>query len=152
MVFWADFKFVLRHFSSRTRLEGSWGPIWPESDRKSAELKSNFQFPSQPTTKVFEFGHGRTGDRLSVRQLGSAKRAPTTLKDPAGNLRFRTRFGPKAGTNQTPNTRHGAHRLAHNDSERFWADFGVFRRGSETFKLRDRSPDARVRLLPRPRK
>ena len=71
---------------------------------------------------------GRTRNR-------SAERAPTTFKDPAGNLRFRAGIVPKAKPNQAQNTRHGAHRPAHNDSERFWPDFGVFRRRSETFKL-----------------
>ncbi len=32
-------------------------------------------------------------------------------------------------------TRHGAHRPEHNSSERFWLDFGVFRRRSETSNL-----------------
>ncbi len=54
---------------------------------------------------------------------------------PAGNLRFRTGFGPKAGPNQDQNIRHGTHKPAHNDSERFWANLGVFRRRSETCKL-----------------
>ncbi len=31
----ADFGYVLHHFSGRTHLEGSWGPIWAENDRKS---------------------------------------------------------------------------------------------------------------------
>ncbi len=35
----ADFSCVLHDFSSRTRLEGSWGPIWPENGRKSAKTK-----------------------------------------------------------------------------------------------------------------
>ncbi len=42
---------------------------------------------------------------------------PTTFKDPAGNLRFRTGFGPKAGPNQTQHIQHGTHKPAHNDSE-----------------------------------
>ncbi len=36
---WVDFRCVLHHFSSRTHLEGSRGPIWPESDRKSTKTK-----------------------------------------------------------------------------------------------------------------
>jgi hypothetical protein len=67
--------------------------------------------------------------------LGGAKKAPETFKDPAWNLRFRTGFGPKARPNQNSNIRHGTHKPAHNESERFWANFGVFRRRSETFKL-----------------
>ncbi len=35
------------------------------------------------------------------------KRAPITLKDPAGNRRSRAGFGPKTGPNQTQNIRHG---------------------------------------------
>ncbi len=58
-----------------------------------------------------------------------------------GNLRSRTEFGPKAGPNQTQNIRHGTRKPAHHDSERFWADFAVFRRRSETFELRDSSAE-----------
>ncbi len=65
---------------------------------------------------------------------GFDKRAPTTFKHPAGNLRYRAGFGPKAGPKQAPQIRHGTHKPPHNDSERFWADFGEFRRGSETLK------------------
>ncbi len=64
------------------------------------------------------------------------KRAPNTFKDPAMNLRFRTGFGPKAGPNEAQTVRHGTHKPAHNVSERFWPDVGVFRRRrSETFEL-----------------
>ncbi len=38
------------------------------------------------------------------------------------------------GPKQSPNIRHGTHKPAHNDSERFLDVFGVFRR-PETFKL-----------------
>ncbi len=55
--------------------------------------------------------------------LGRARRAPNPCKDLAVNLRFRTRFGPKAGPKQAQNIRHGTHKPAHNDSERFWPDF-----------------------------
>ncbi len=65
------------------------------------------------------------------------KRAPKTCKDPAGNLRFQRGFGPKAGPNQAQNIRHGTHRPAHNNSERFWPHFGVFRQRSRIFYLRD---------------
>jgi hypothetical protein len=34
LVYGADFKCVLHHFSSLTRLTGSWGQVWPESGRK----------------------------------------------------------------------------------------------------------------------
>ena len=61
--------------------------------------------------------------------------APTNFKDPAGNLRFRAGFGPEAGPNQAQHIRHGTHKPAHNDSERFWADLGMFRRRSDLFKL-----------------
>ncbi len=44
------------------------------------------------------------------------------LKGPAGELRFRAGFWPQAGPNQAQTIRHGAHRPAHNDSERFWPD------------------------------
>ena len=37
------------------------------------------------------------------------KRAPKMFKDPAGDLRFRTGIGAKAGANQTHNFRHGIH-------------------------------------------
>ncbi len=39
LVSWTDFKFVLNQFSSRTRLERSWGSVWPENDRKSSNTK-----------------------------------------------------------------------------------------------------------------
>ncbi len=45
--------------------------------------------------------------------------------DPAGNLRFRIGFGSKAGPNQAQNIRHGTHKPAHDDSERFWPNFGA---------------------------
>ncbi len=67
--------------------------------------------------------------------------APTTIKDPAGNLRFQPGFGPKVGPHQAQNIQHGAHKPVHNDSEPFWADFGVFRPRSETFELRDSSAE-----------
>ncbi len=38
-------------------------------------------------------------------------------------------MGPKLGQN----IRHGTHKPAHNDSERLWAEFGVFRRRSDIF-------------------
>ncbi len=59
----------------------------------------------------------------------------TFVKDPAGNIRFRTGFCTKARPNQAQTIRHGTHKPAHIDSERLWADFGVFRRRSETCKL-----------------
>ncbi len=67
--------------------------------------------------------------------LGYAKRAPQIFKDPAGNLRFRAGIGLKARPNLAQNVWNGARKPAPNDSERFCADFGVFRRRSETFKL-----------------
>ncbi len=70
---------------------------------------------------------------------GELRRAQKTCQNPIGNLRFQTGLGPKAGPNQAQDTRHGARKPAHNDSERCWADLGVFRRRSETFKLCDRS-------------
>ncbi len=30
LVSWVDFRCVLDHFSSLTRLKGSWGQVWPE--------------------------------------------------------------------------------------------------------------------------
>ena len=70
-----------------------------------------------------------------LRIFSAERKGPRlTCKDPAGNLRFRTGFGPKAGPNHAQNIRHGTHKPAHNDSERFWADSGVFRRRSETSK------------------
>ncbi len=78
-------------------------------------------------------------DSYGCRDSSAERQGPTTFKDPAGNLRFRTGFGPKSGPNQAPNIRHGTHKPAHNDSERFWSDSGVFRRRSETFKIRDSS-------------
>ncbi len=38
-VSWADLGSVLHHFSSRARLELSWGQVVPESGRKSAKIK-----------------------------------------------------------------------------------------------------------------
>ncbi len=38
------------------------------------------------------------------------------LEDPAGNLQFRTGFGPKSGPNKALNIRHGTHKPTHNDS------------------------------------
>ncbi len=63
------------------------------------------------------------------------------LKDPAGHSRFRAGFGSKAVANQAQKIRHGTYNPAHNDSESFWADFGVFRRRIETFKLCDSSAE-----------
>ena len=59
--------------------------------------------------------------------------APTTFKDPSGNLRFRPKFEPKAEPNQAQKIRHGTHKPAHNDSDRFWADFCLFRRRPQNF-------------------
>ncbi len=77
------------------------------------------------------------GPEPNVRSKGPDK----FVTDPAGNLRFRTGFGPKAGPNPAQNIWHGARKPEHSDSERLWADFGVFRRRSETFKLRDSSAE-----------
>ena len=48
-----------------------------------------------------------------------------------------SRIRPEAGPNQAQNIRHGTHKPAHDDSERFWPDFGAFRRRSEPFNLRE---------------
>ncbi len=61
-------------------------------------------------------------------------KGPKTLKDPAGNLRFRAGFGPKAMPNQAPNI-----------LPTILGDFGVFRRRSDTFKLRDSSDETSAR-------
>ncbi len=117
-----------------------------ESRREAGDTAYNDDSPAQRKTgrpsgarnrpKSTPAGHpvpdGQTSSERGRHLLGRTKRAPNTLKDPAGNLRFRTGIGPKAGPNQV---QHGPHKPAHNDSERFWADFGVFRRRSETFKL-----------------
>ncbi len=66
--------------------------------------------------------------------LGLTRRAPETFKHPTGNLQVRAGFGPQSGPNQTQNTRQGTHKAAHDDSERFWAEIGVFRRRTETFQ------------------
>ena len=39
LVSWDEFRCVLHHFLSWTRLEGPWGPIWPETDRKPYRFK-----------------------------------------------------------------------------------------------------------------
>ena len=70
----------------------------------------------------------------SSNELTGARRTyegPIKLRDPAGNLRFRAGFGTKAEPNQTK--KHPA-RYPRTGTQRFWADFGVFRR-SETFKM-----------------
>ncbi len=36
---WADFRRVLHHLSSRTRLKRSWGQVWQESKRKSIKTE-----------------------------------------------------------------------------------------------------------------
>ncbi len=74
-------------------------------------------------------------ERVPQPRLGEPKGAPNTFETPAGNPRYRMGFGPKAGPNHSQNIRNGTHKAAHTDSEIFWADFGVFRRRSETFKL-----------------
>jgi hypothetical protein len=38
-VSWAEFRRVLHHFSSRTRMEGSCGPAWLEDGRKPSKNK-----------------------------------------------------------------------------------------------------------------
>ncbi len=48
-------------------------------------------------------------------QLGWAKKAPLTFKDPAWYIRFRTGFVPKTGPNQTQNIWNGILEPAHND-------------------------------------
>ncbi len=78
--------------------------------------------------------------------IGLASGAPKTCKDLAGIIRFRAGLGPKTEPNQTQNIRNGTHRRAHNDSERFLPNFGVFRRRPETFKLCDSSAES-VSLL-----
>ncbi len=78
----------------------------------------------------------RSGSEAGSRVISGLTRGlPTTFKEPARNLRVRAGFVPKADPNQTQNIRHGTHKPAHNDSERFWAGFGVFRRRSETSQL-----------------
>ncbi len=82
-------------------------------------------------------GTGNTGGLRRTRILsipsvpGSAE-----LKGPRKLLRIRpeiSNFDPDSGLKL--GIRHSTHKPAQNDSERFWADFGVFRRRSETFKL-----------------
>ncbi len=49
-----------------------------------------------------------------------ARRAPNDPQRTTGIPKITVSgFGPKAGSNQTQNIRHGTHRPAHNDSERF---------------------------------
>ncbi len=43
---------------------------------------------------------------------------------------------------------HGTHKPAHSDSERFWADFGVFRRRSETLNCEIAQPRGGLRPPP----
>ncbi len=81
-------------------------------------------------------------------QLGRAKRAPKTLKDPAGNLRFRAGSGPKPRPNQAQNILHGTQKPAHNDSERFWANFGLFRRRSKIINCEIAQPSLAALKLP----
>ena len=57
------------------------------------------------------------------RMKQSTRQGLKNFKIPAGNLRFRIGFGPKAAPNQAQNTRYGTHRPAHKDSERFWPLF-----------------------------
>ncbi len=39
LVYGANFRCVLYHFSSLTRLKGSWGKLWPKTDPKQQQLK-----------------------------------------------------------------------------------------------------------------
>ncbi len=76
--------------------------------------------------------------RSSARAVARlSEKGPEHFKDPAGNLRLRIGFGAKAEPSQAQKIRHGTHIPAHNDSKRFWVDFGLFRRRrrSTTFKL-----------------
>jgi hypothetical protein len=41
----------------------------------------------------------------------------------------------KLGQTEPKNNRQGTRKPAHNDSERFWADFGVIQRRPQTFEL-----------------
>ncbi len=50
------------------------------------------------------------------------------------NRRFRAGLWPTTTPNQSQNIRHGIHKPAHNESERFWSDVGTFRGRPEHFQ------------------
>ncbi len=82
--------------------------------------------------------HNMNASVLRRAQDSAEMKGPGNIfEDPAGSLRFRTGFGPNTVPSQAQNIRQGTHKPAHNDSERFWAEFCVFRRRSETFELQD---------------
>ncbi len=62
MVSGANFRCVLHHISSLTRLEGSWDQVWPESGPKP-KIKYIFEFPpnrspSQNSLPVWDYSRG----------------------------------------------------------------------------------------------
>ncbi len=64
MVSWVDFRFVLHHFLSRTRLKGSWAQLWPDTAHKQRNTQiyivascseSNTCFSSGPRISYLTF-------------------------------------------------------------------------------------------------
>jgi hypothetical protein len=108
-----------------------WG-IWDAAENKNWQVRPTASGPQ--VKRVW----GITPESCPKIFAGvfSAKGASQTLKDPAGNLRFRHGFGPKAGPNQAQNIRHRTHKPARNDS------VDALRRRSQTFQLRDSSAES----------
>ena len=72
LVYGANFRRVLHHFSSLTRLKGSWGQLWPKTGPKQQNTK----------TKIIIFPRGLTAtkfDRAKFYRLyetGESQKAP----------------------------------------------------------------------------
>ncbi len=115
-------------------------------------------WPRDPFQRVCLDKWWRTHPKLAPETNSKAVASPCSGPDPQlkiqnvslseGKLRIRLKIFDfeqdldlKLGPNPAQNMGHGTHKPAQTDSDRCWADLGLFLRRSETFELQDSSAE-----------